>query len=73
MLSAPAQPEGSAASPVDGGPLTLAEVERRHIAATLERTGWHQGRAAAELGISAKTLYRKIRTYGFQRPGARTR
>ena len=55
------------------GPLTLAEVERRHIAATLERTGWHQGRAADALGISVKTLYRKIRSYGFQRPGARTR
>jgi DNA-binding NtrC family response regulator len=54
-------------------PLTLAEVERRHIAATLERTGWHQGRAADALGISVKTLYRKIRSYGFQRPGARTR
>ncbi|MBA4071549.1 MAG: hypothetical protein C0497_06900 [Gemmatimonas sp.] len=54
-------------------PLTLAEVERRHIAATLERTGWHQGRAAAALGISVKTLYRKIRAYGFQRPGGRTR
>ena len=54
-------------------PLTLAEVERRHIAATLERTGWHQGRAADELGISVKTLYRKIRAFGFQRPGARRR
>lgn len=54
-------------------PLTLAEVERRHIAAVLERTGWHQGRAADALGISVKTLYRKIRVYGFQRPGGRTR
>jgi DNA-binding NtrC family response regulator len=56
-----------------GAPLTLAELEKRHIAATLERTGWHQGRAAGELGISVKTLYRKIRAYGFQRPGARLR
>ncbi len=58
----------------DGGPpapVTLAELERRHIGATLERTEWHQGRAAALLGISVKTLYRKIREYGFQRPGAR--
>jgi two-component system NtrC family response regulator len=53
--------------------LTLAEMERQHIAAALERTGWHQGRAAEELGISVKTLYRKIRAYGFQRPGARNR
>ncbi len=54
-------------------PLTLAEMERRHIAAALERTGWHQGRAAGELGISVKTLYRKIRVYGLQRPPGRTR
>jgi len=54
-------------------PLTLAELEKRHIAAALERTGWHQGRAADELGISVKTLYRKIRAYGFQRPAGRAR
>jgi len=53
------------------GVLPLAELERQHIAATLEHTGWHQGRAAELLGISVKTLYRKIREYGFQRPGAR--
>ena len=47
---------------------SLAEVERRHIAAVLQRSGWHQGKAAGLLGISAKTLYRKIREYGFQRP-----
>jgi DNA-binding NtrC family response regulator len=55
----------------DARDLTLASVERRHIAAVLEQAGWHQGRAAALLGISVKTLYRKIREYGFQRPGAR--
>ncbi len=54
-------------------PVTLAEMERRHIAAALERTGWHQGRAAGELGISVKTLYRKIRAYGLQRPPGRAR
>lgn len=65
-----AEPGDATAS---AAPLTLAEVERRHIAAVLERTGWHQGRAADALGISVKTLYRKIRFYGFQRPGARAR
>jgi transcriptional regulator of acetoin/glycerol metabolism len=34
----------------------------------LNRANWHQGRAAAQLGISSKTLYRKIREYGFVRP-----
>ena len=56
-----------------GAGLTLAEVERRHIVSVLERTSWHQGRAAATLGISVKTLYRKIRAYGLQRPGGRGR
>ena len=49
-------------------PLSLTEVERRHIGEVLERSHWHQGRAAAHLGISAKTLYRKIREFGFERP-----
>ena len=54
-------------------PLSLDEVERRHIAAVLQHANWHQGKAASLLGISAKTLYRKIREYGFERPaGARS-
>jgi DNA-binding NtrC family response regulator len=52
----------------EDAPLSLQEVERRHIAAVLQRTSWHQGKAASLLGISAKTLYRKIREYGFERP-----
>ena len=50
---------------------TLEELERVHIRYVLERVRWHQGRAAAVLGISSKTLYRKIRQYGFQRPHSR--
>lgn len=53
----------------DDATLSLDTIERRHIAEVLERQGWHQGRAAATLGISAKTLYRKIREYGLERPG----
>jgi DNA-binding NtrC family response regulator len=53
--------------------LTLVEVERRHMASVLQQTGWHQGRAADLLGISPKTLYRKIREYGFQRPAGGAR
>lgn len=52
----------------NGKSLSLAELERRHIEAVLNRANWHQGRAAAQLGISSKTLYRKIREYGFVRP-----
>jgi len=52
------------------GDVSLAELERRHIESVLSRTNWHQGRAASVLGISSKTLYRKIREYGFHRPRA---
>ncbi|MGH7711042.1 MAG: helix-turn-helix domain-containing protein, partial [Gemmatimonadaceae bacterium] len=48
--------------------LTLGEMEKRHIERVLTNVDWHQGRAATILGISSKTLYRKIREYGFKRP-----
>ncbi|HJR40542.1 MAG TPA: sigma-54 dependent transcriptional regulator [Gemmatimonadaceae bacterium] len=48
--------------------ISLEELERRHIDAVLRAVSWHQGRAADILGISPKTLYRKIREYGFRRP-----
>ena len=67
-------PLHDAQAPARGGPngevVSLAEVERRHIESVLSRTNWHQGRAATVLGISSKTLYRKIREYGFHRPRA---
>jgi two-component system response regulator AtoC len=63
-------PAGGGAEPPTAT-LTLAALERRHIAWALQRTGWHQGQASALLGISAKTLYRKIREYGFRRPERR--
>ena len=44
-------------------PTTLAEMERRHISATLQSTGWNKSRAASILGIERSTLDRKIRRY----------
>jgi DNA-binding NtrC family response regulator len=49
---------------------TLELLERRHIERVLKDVEWHQGKAAQILGISPKTLYRKIREYGFRRPAA---
>lgn len=49
-------------------PLTLVELERQHIWDVLTATQWHQGETARLLGISEKTLYRKIREFGFERP-----
>ena len=69
-LGAPVAPDDSATTESTDS-LDLEGLERRHIAQVLERTGWHQGKAATMLGISPKTLYRKIREYGFHRPGSR--
>ncbi|HEV2799844.1 MAG TPA: sigma-54 dependent transcriptional regulator [Pyrinomonadaceae bacterium] len=42
---------------------TLDELERQHILHVLEETGGNRERAAIVLGISARTLYRKLREY----------
>jgi len=38
--------------------------EKEHIIKTLTQTQWNRGKAAARLGISRKTLFRKMRTFG---------
>jgi Nif-specific regulatory protein len=50
-------------------PLTLDEVERRHILDTLNSTGWNKSRTAIVLGIERSTLDRKIRRYNLQPTG----
>jgi DNA-binding NtrC family response regulator len=44
-------------------PPTLSELERQHIMRVLSETGGNRERTAAILGISARTLYRKLREY----------
>lgn len=44
-------------------PATLEEIERQHIMRVLGETKGNRERAAAILGISARTLYRKLREY----------
>jgi Nif-specific regulatory protein len=44
-------------------PCSLSDVERRHILATLNYTGWNKSRTANILGIERSTLDRKIRRY----------
>ena len=55
-------PEGKSAE-AGAAPVTLDELERRHILRVLEEAGGNRERAAAILGISARTLYRKLREY----------
>ncbi|HEX8560585.1 MAG TPA: sigma-54 dependent transcriptional regulator [Pyrinomonadaceae bacterium] len=62
----PAAANGDAARPgaADPVPLTLDQLERQHILRVLEESQGNRERAAAVLGISARTLYRKLREYG---------
>ncbi len=48
-------------------PLSLAEIECRHIRATLKATGWNKSQASQILGIERSTLDRKIRRYEIKR------
>ena len=50
-------------NPQPPAPNTLEELERQHILRVLDETGGNRERAAAVLGISARTLYRKLREY----------
>ena len=43
--------------------MTLYELERQHILATLERQSGNRTATAAELGISRRTLYYKLEEY----------
>ncbi|PYS95697.1 MAG: hypothetical protein DMF65_13870 [Acidobacteria bacterium] len=54
--------EGKTNAP-DSAPATLEQLERQHILRVLEDSGGNRERAAAILGISARTLYRKLREY----------
>jgi DNA-binding NtrC family response regulator len=51
-----------AATPAD---MTLDEIERRTIVATLERFGGHRAKTAEALGIGIRTLSGKLRSYGY--------
>jgi len=52
-------------------PMSLDEVERRHIHATLKATGWNKSRTASILGVERSTLDRKIKRYELRPPHAR--
>jgi len=53
----------AAASAPQEAPRTLEELEREHILNVLKQSDGNRERTAAILGISSRTLYRKIREY----------
>jgi transcriptional regulator of acetoin/glycerol metabolism len=52
---------------VDG---SLADTEKQKILAVLKKNNDNRTRAAEELGISRRTLHRKLREYGVSEKGA---
>jgi DNA-binding NtrC family response regulator len=64
--------------PGKGGPdvlrtisgIPLADLERALVVNTLRDVGGNRERASLLLGLSTRTLYRKIKEYGLSRPAA---
>jgi DNA-binding NtrC family response regulator len=52
----------------EGRLVSLENVEQEHIRRTLAKTGFHKSKTAEILGISRKTLDRKIAEYGLKLP-----
>lgn len=73
-LAAPANPEPEVEEPpaftrfteADQSTRTLEETEKETIRDCLERNGGRRKQTAAELNISERTLYRKIKDYGLE-------
>ncbi len=59
-------PMTAAEMPAPSSRRTLEETERETIRECLERNGGRRKAAAAELNISERTLYRKIKEYGLE-------
>ena len=59
-LASPGDTGRIAVATAEFEPATLAEVEQRHVLATLESTGGNKTKAARLLGIERSTLDRKL-------------
>ena len=61
-LAVPSPPHQDMMSPDDIG---LPQTERDWILSALKRHGWRRTEAAGDLGMSTRTLFNKIKKYGF--------
>ena len=62
-------PEAAEAEEIKGEPesLNLSDLGRQMVEKALERNGGNRKKAAQELGISDRTLYRRIKQYGLEK------
>jgi DNA-binding NtrC family response regulator len=71
--SHPISPTNPAVTPMTPAPdadaLTLGDLEKQHILATLEKCGGNRTHAARKLGISIRTLRNKLSEYGLGKAG----
>ena len=54
----------AAAAPQTAAPQPLQKLEQQHIQGLLDTHQGHRARVAAALGITERTLYRKLKRYG---------
>ena len=54
---------------IDSPTLTLEELEKEYILKVLNHTRWQKKRTSEILGITPSTLYRKLVSYGVEKPG----
>jgi len=68
LMADPKPPAEAARSPDASAAeaIPLSELEKRAIAAALERNGGHRERTAGELGITRRTLLNKMNEYGLR-------
>lgn len=65
-------PTSQGESAASGAPqsMTLRELEKWAILASMQRTGNNLMAVCRELDVGRTTLYRKLRNYGWRRPGS---
>ena len=67
-LSSRLAPDSPTAQPQEYQEISLGDIERNHILATLEHTDWNKSKASQILGIERSTLDRKLKRYHVSRP-----
>ena len=71
LASQPSDP-GTIPAHNEGSVPTLAEIEKRHILATVEHCKGNRTQAAKALGVSIRTLRNKLHEYNGTQPGSET-